>query len=41
MDWIKGTLLKVQHISSEDLEIIQVIDDPKEIIKYIKRTVIV
>jgi len=41
LDWIKGTLLKAQHISPEDLEIIQVIDDPNEIIKYIKRTVIV
>lgn len=41
LDWIKGTLLKAQRISPEDLEIIQVIDDPKEIIKYIKRTVII
>jgi uncharacterized protein (TIGR00730 family) len=40
LDWIKGTLLKEQHISPEDLEIIQVIDEPSEIIKYIKRTVI-
>jgi predicted Rossmann-fold nucleotide-binding protein len=41
LDWIKSTLLKEQHISPEDLEIIQVIDEPKEIIKYIKRTVII
>jgi len=40
LDWLQGTLLKVQHISPEDLEIIQVLDEPKEIIKYIKRTVI-
>jgi uncharacterized protein (TIGR00730 family) len=40
LDWLKGTLLKVRHISPEDLEIIQVIDEPKEIIKYIKRTII-
>jgi uncharacterized protein (TIGR00730 family) len=40
LDWIKGTLLKEQNISPEDLEIIQVIDEPSEIIKYIKRTVI-
>lgn len=40
LDWIKGTLLKEQHISPEDLEIIQVIDEPKEILKCIKRTVI-
>jgi uncharacterized protein (TIGR00730 family) len=40
LDWLQGTLLKVQHISPEDLEIIQVLDEPKEIIKYIKRTII-
>ena len=41
VDWLKGTLLKVKHISPEDLEIIQVIDEPSEIIKYIKRMVII
>jgi uncharacterized protein (TIGR00730 family) len=41
LDWLQGTLLKVRHISPEDLEIIQVIDEPEEILKYIKRTVIV
>jgi len=41
LDWIRSTLLKEQHISPEDLEIIQAIDDPKEIIRYIKRTVII
>ena len=40
LDWIKGTLLKAQHIRPEDLEIIQVIDDPNEIIKHIKRRII-
>jgi uncharacterized protein (TIGR00730 family) len=39
-DWIQGTLLKAQHICQEDLEIIQVIDDPHEIIRHIKRVVI-
>jgi uncharacterized protein (TIGR00730 family) len=41
VDWLKNSLLKVKHISPEDLEIIQVIDEPSEIIKYIKRTVII
>jgi uncharacterized protein (TIGR00730 family) len=41
LDWIKGTLLEVKHISPEDLEIIQIIDEPSEIIKYIKRMVII
>jgi uncharacterized protein (TIGR00730 family) len=40
LHWIKGTLLKAQHIRPQDLEIIQVLDDPHEIIKYIKRVVI-
>jgi uncharacterized protein (TIGR00730 family) len=40
LDWIKGTLLKAQHIRPEDLEIIQVIDDPNKIIKHIKRRII-
>jgi len=41
VDWLKDSLLKVKHISPQDLEIIQVIDEPSEIIKYIKRTVII
>jgi len=41
LNWIKTILLEVKHISPEDLEIIQVIDDPHEIIKYIKRVIII
>ena len=41
VDWLKGSLLQVKHISPEDLDIIQVLDEPNEIIKYIKRTVII
>lgn len=41
LDWLRDSLLAAQHISPEDLEIIQVIDEPKEIIKYIRRTVII
>lgn len=40
LDWLTGALLKAQHIRPEDLEIIQVIDDPYEIIKQIKRMII-
>jgi uncharacterized protein (TIGR00730 family) len=40
LNWIQDTPLKVQHISPDDLEIIQVIDDPHEIIRYIKRMII-
>lgn len=41
LDWIKGTVLKQGKISPEDLDILHVIDDPEEIIRIIRRTVIV
>jgi uncharacterized protein (TIGR00730 family) len=40
LNWLKDTPLHVDHISPDDLEIIQVIDDPNEIIRYIKRMII-
>ncbi len=40
LNWLKDTPLHVGHISPDDLEIIQVIDDPNEIIRYIKRMII-
>jgi len=40
LDWIKEVVLKGGKISSDDLEILQIIDDPAEIIKAIKKTVI-
>ena len=40
LDWIKEVVLKEGKISPSDLDIIQVIDDPAEIIKTIKKTVI-
>lgn len=41
LDWIKEVVLKEGKISSQDLEIFQLIDEPEEIVKTIKRTVIV
>ena len=41
LDWIKEVVLKEGKISPPDLEIIQVMDDPAEIIKTIKKTIIV
>jgi uncharacterized protein (TIGR00730 family) len=41
IDWLKGSPLQVKHISPADLDIIQILDDPQEIIKHIKRTVII
>lgn len=41
LDWIKEVVLKEGKISPQDLEIFQLIDEPEEIVKTIKRTVIV
>ena len=40
LDWMKGVVLKDEKISLADLEILQLIDEPGEIIKTIKKTVI-
>jgi len=40
LDWIKGVVLKEGKISPEDLDILQIIDEPEEIVKAIKKTVI-
>jgi uncharacterized protein (TIGR00730 family) len=40
LDWIKEVVLKEGKISPSDLEIVQLIDDPAEIVKAIKKTVI-
>ncbi len=41
VDWIREQMLAAQTIEEEDLHIFQVLDDPDEIIRYIKRTVII
>jgi len=40
LSWLKDQVLAQERISPEDMEIFQVLDDPDEIIKVIKRTVI-
>jgi len=40
VDWIKGTMLPEGKISKEDLEFIQVIDEPDQVVKHIKKFVI-
>ena len=40
LDWIREVVLKTGKISSADLDILQLIDEPEEIIKTIKKTVI-
>ena len=41
LDWIKGTVLKQGIISSDDLDILHLTDDPDDIIKTIKKRVII
>ena len=41
LDWIRAVVLKAERISPEDLDIVQIIDEPEEIVKTIKKTVIV
>ena len=41
LDWIHAVVLKAEKISPEDLDIVQIIDEPEEIVKTIKKTVIV
>jgi len=40
LDWIKEVVLKEGKITSADLDILQLIDEPAEIVKTIKKTVI-
>jgi uncharacterized protein (TIGR00730 family) len=40
LDWMREVLLKEGKISLTDLEILQLIDEPEEIVKTIKKTVI-
>jgi uncharacterized protein (TIGR00730 family) len=39
--WIKGTLLERKLISPEDMDLITILDDPDDVVRVIKRTVIV
>ena len=41
LDWVRAVVLKAERISSEDLDIVQIIDEPEEIVKTIKKTVII
>ena len=41
IDWIKTTLLERHYISDQDTDLFSVMDDPDEIVRTIKRYVIV
>lgn len=40
IDWIKDKLLSEKRISSEDLEILQIMDEPEEIVKAVQKVII-
>jgi hypothetical protein len=40
MDWIKTKLLSEKRISPEDIEILQVMDEPEEIVKAVQKVII-
>lgn len=40
VDWIKNVMLESAKISDDDLLYFQLMDDPHEVVKYIKRTVV-
>ncbi len=40
LDWIKTTMLNEGKIQPEDLELIQVMDDPEQVVRHIQRFVI-
>ncbi|UCH22165.1 MAG: TIGR00730 family Rossman fold protein [Deltaproteobacteria bacterium] len=41
IDWIKSKLLAEKRISAEDADILQVLDDPEEIVHAVKKVVII
>jgi len=41
IDWIKEKLLAEKRISTQDIEILQVMDDPEEIVKTVKKVIII
>jgi len=41
IDWIKEKLLAEKRISTQDIEILQVMDDPEEIVKAVKKVIII
>lgn len=41
IDWLKNTMMQEGKINSADMELIQIVDEPEEVVKLIKKYVIV
>jgi len=40
VDWLKNTMVAESNIAREDLDLIQVLDDPEEVVRHIQKFVI-
>lgn len=40
VNWIKDTMLAAGNISEDDLELIEIMDDPEEIVHHLKKTIV-
>ncbi|MDR2387962.1 MAG: TIGR00730 family Rossman fold protein [Deltaproteobacteria bacterium] len=40
VDWLKGTMLRDRMITKEDLDIFTIVDEPEEVVKLIKKIVV-
>jgi uncharacterized protein (TIGR00730 family) len=41
IDWIKNTMVNEMNISESDMDIFQLVDDPEEAVKIIKRSIVI
>ena len=41
IDWVKDQMLSSGCVNNDDIDIIQIMDDPEEIVKYVKKVVII
>jgi predicted Rossmann-fold nucleotide-binding protein len=41
LDWLKATMLAQGMITREDMELIRVMDEPEEVVNYIRKFVII
>ena len=40
-EWVRGTLLAQKYISPENVDLVTILDEPEEVVKTIKRIVII
>jgi len=40
VDWLKNTMVAEGNVTREDLDLLQVLDDPEEVVRHIQKFVI-